>query len=114
MFKFQKNFKSAIIYAIILSIVDSIGATYLRKYYLKKTTSLLYPIITAIAYASEIFILFKSYSYVNLTVMNTLWNAVQNSLIPIIGVFFFKEKVNKKGWLGIFLTIIGGILIGLE
>ena len=46
--------------------------------------------------------------------MNTLWNAVQNSLIPIIGVFFFKEKVNKKGWLGIFLTIIGGILIGLE
>ena len=112
--EFHKNFGKSVIFAIVLSILEVVGQTYIRKYYLDHPASYLYPLMTCIAYATEIVVLYFSYAYANLTVMNTLWNAVTIVLVPIIGVSVFHEKISKVGWFGILLTIIGGTLIGIE
>ena len=114
MVKLIKNFNKTIMLAVCLSAAAAVGVTYLRKYYLEKNAPIIYLIIAGSAYLTEIFLLYYSFSYTNLTIMYTLWNAVQNSFIPIIGIMLFKEKINKIGWVGIILTIIGGLLVGLE
>ena len=38
------------------------------------------------------------------------WN---NIIIPIAGLLLFKNKISFYGWIGILLTTIGSVLVGL-
>lgn len=42
-----------------------------------------------------------------------VWSGLGTILIATVGVFLFKEKINKKGFLGIGLLIAGIVLLNL-
>ena len=108
------NFKYALIFSIILTFLETIGQTFLRKFYLQKHKNLIYPIITWLMYGLCVIMLYMGYSYVNEGVMEVLWNAGTNTVIPIVGLLLFGEDVNTIGWIGILLTLIGGSLLGIS
>ena len=110
----SSNFKYALLVALILTILETIGQTILRKFYLQKQKHLMYPIITWLIYGLCVITLYIGYSYVNEGVMEVLWNAGTNTVIPIAGLLLFGETVDTTGWIGIFLTLIGGTLLGIS
>ena len=110
----SSDFKYALLFSLILTILETIAQTILRKFYLQKQKHLMYPIIAWLIYGLCVIILYMAYSYVNEGVMEVLWNAGTNTVIPIAGLLMFGETVDTKGWIGIFLTLIGGTLLGIS
>tara|TARA_B100001093_G_scaffold488342_1_gene525452 strand:+ start:4505 stop:4852 length:348 start_codon:yes stop_codon:yes gene_type:complete len=108
------KFQHGLIFAFGLTILETIGQTLLRKFYLQKDKNLLFPFITWLFYGFAVIILYISYSYVNEGEMEVLWNAGTNTIIPIAGLLFFGENLNLLGWFGVLLTLIGGTLLGIS
>ncbi|MDA9216555.1 hypothetical protein N9O88_01885 [bacterium] len=46
-----------------------------------------------------------------LNVANSLWNAGIQICIALVGVFFFKEKITLKNWIGNGLMALGLLLV---
>ena len=106
--------------AIGLTIFETIGQSFLRKFYLinKNNNSshykfLYYPLITWFIYGICISLLLYSYKFGNLGLIEVFWNTGTNTIIPIVGVLLFKENLTPYGWLGVGITTIGGIILGL-
>ena len=108
------HFQYALIFASILTILETTGQTLLRKFYLQKHRNLLYPLITWVTYGLCVITLYLGYSYVSEGEMEVLWNAGTNTIIPIAGLLFFGENLNLMGWFGVLLTLIGGTLLGIS
>lgn len=108
------KFQYAIMFSLILTILETVGQTLLRKFYLQKNKNFLLPITTWLIYGICVITLYFGYSYVSEGFMEVLWNAGTNTLIPIAGLLFFEEGINMTGWVGILLTLIGGTMIGIS
>jgi multidrug transporter EmrE-like cation transporter len=110
------NFQYAIIFATILTILETIGQSFLRKFYLQKpkNKNVLFPIITWLIYGLCITTLYFGYSYASEGVLEVLWNAGTNTIIPITGLLIFGENIKPIGWVGILFTLIGGTLVGIS
>ena len=42
------------------------------------------------------------------------WDAASAVIVPLIGVFYFRNSINIIGWLGIALIIVGTICLGYQ
>jgi multidrug transporter EmrE-like cation transporter len=62
-------------------------------------------------YSFQPLIFYKSLSHNSLTVMNLLWDVMSDVSVTIIGLFYFKEKLNKFKRLGVFFSLISIILL---
>jgi multidrug transporter EmrE-like cation transporter len=110
------NFQYAIIFASILTALETTGQSLLRKYYLQKEKqkNFIYPLVTWIIYGLCIGTLYMSYSHASEGVMEVLWNAGTTIIIPITGLIMFGEKIKLQGWFGILLTLIGSTMLGMS
>jgi len=113
---FSKNFRISILIACVLTLVETFGQYLLYKYHITKSTSpnILYPIATWILYGICIILLEFSYDYTSMGIIEVLWNAGLNTLIPLVGYIAFKQKIKPIGIFGIFLTTIGASLLGFS
>jgi uncharacterized membrane protein len=39
------------------------------------------------------------------------WDALSAIVVPLIGFIYFSEDINTLGWIGIFLIIIGTMMV---
>ena len=104
---------SAILYTSGMAIIDIITMSILK---LKNTTSsdnsYILP-IAMILYSIQPVLFFNALSFKGIGIVNALWNAISTGLIASIGFLVFKEKLSSLNILGIFLCMLGIVLIGV-
>jgi uncharacterized membrane protein len=115
-----KKMVTIILIAILLTALELTGQSILRKFYLlnKNTTTeshkyLWMPLITWFIYGICVLLLYIAYYYGNIALIEVFWDTGTTLLIPIIGIIFFNEGLTKYGYLGVSLTAIGAIILGL-
>lgn len=57
-----------------------------------------------------------SLSLANMTlgVVYAIWSGLGTALTVLVGIYLFKEKANKNIFIGVFLILIGVVLLNLE
>mgnify|MGYP001249535699 CR=1 FL=1 len=116
----DKRLLKIILIAILLTVLETTGQSLLRKFYLlnrdNKTDNFKYiwlPFITWFIYGIAVLLLYISYGFGNISLIEVMWNTGTNTIVPLAGVIFFGENLSKYGWLGVIVTTIGGIILGL-
>lgn len=116
----DKRLLTIILIAILLTVLETTGQSLLRKFYLlnrdNKTDNPKYiwlPLITWFIYGIAVLLLYISYGFGNISLIEVMWNTGTNTIVPLAGVIFFGENLTKYGWLGVIITTIGGIILGL-
>jgi len=93
---------------IILIIVETISMSFLA--YDKKKYRGIY-IIGIFGYALVAFIFYKILQNKSITGANAVWNIGSIIIVTIVGIVFFKTKLDKYQYLGLLLAIISVLLI---
>jgi len=105
---------SGILYISGMAIIDIITMSLLK---LKNITvldnSYILP-IAMILYSIQPILFFNALSFKGIGIVNALWNAISTGIIALIGFLVFKEKLSFLNCLGIFMCIIGILLIGFN
>ncbi len=96
-------------YIFGISICEALAQYYIKCYHIYNH---LYAIIIAIIlYGFVCFLLYKTYDFKGMGLVNVLWSGMSVLLILTLGIVFFNEKVHLHDWIGIFLVVSGMILI---
>jgi len=100
---------NGIIVASILAVNDvfSFGMT---KNILQTNKELYWLAIPMTLYAVQILIFYYGLKHTSMTILNKMWNLISNILITILGIYFFKEKINN---IKSFALLLGFISIAL-
>lgn len=94
---------------VILSAVEALGDTALKKYAVDGGKLFLSAGMGIYILLSIILVqLFKT---MGLAITNTYWDATSNLITMAIGFFIFKEKYTIRQWIGMFIVSIGIFLI---
>ena len=99
------------LYSTVMASLDVIIMTLLK---LKSTSALTSPFIlplTMAIYSLQPLLFYKVLSVKGMAILNILWDTISTILVTIVGAFYFGEKISLTNWLGIFLCIIGIILV---
>ena len=94
-----------------MASLDVIIMTLLK---LKSISALTSPFIlplTMAIYSLEPLLFYKALSVKGMAILNILWDTISTVLVTIVGAFIFGEKISLMNWLGIFLCIVGIILV---
>jgi multidrug transporter EmrE-like cation transporter len=104
---------SVFIYTTVMASLDVVIMTLLK---LKSTSVLTSPYIlplTMAIYSLEPLLFFKALSVKGMAILNILWDAISSILVTLVGAFIFGEKISLINWLGIFLCMVGIVLVEL-
>jgi multidrug transporter EmrE-like cation transporter len=73
------------------------------------------PVIGVLAgYGSAFYLLSLALKDLPLGVVYATWSGVGTILTVLIGVYLFKEKINKQSILGLAILIVGIVMLNLE
>jgi uncharacterized membrane protein len=116
----NKKLLIIITFAILLTLIETIGQSSLRKFYIlnkdNKITKLKHiwiPFFTWFMYGLCVLLLYFAYGFGNISLIEVFWNTGTNTIIPLAGVIFFGENLTTYGWVGVIVTTIGGMILGL-
>ncbi len=103
---------------VLLGIILGIGLCELcgqscLKYF-NINNKIQYYIYGVIFYALVCFLLYKSYKFKGMGIINVLWSGLSILLILSISIIFFGEKITTKDKIGIVFIILGMIFILYE
>lgn len=99
------------LYSTVMASLDVIIMTLLK---LKSISALTSPFIlplTMAIYSLQPLLFYKVLSVKGMAILNILWDTISTVLVTIVGAFIFGEKISLMNWLGIFLCIVGIILV---
>jgi multidrug transporter EmrE-like cation transporter len=102
---------------ILITITEAIGQYILRLGFNGNGTLIpipikYYPLITWGLYGVCTYILYQSYYYTTMGKAEVYWDAASALLVPLIGIFAFKDIISFQGWIGIIMIICGTLLLG--
>lgn len=69
------------------------------------------PFVTWLLYGVCTYLLLHSYKFTTMGKAEVYWDALSAIVVPLIGFIYFSEDINTFGWIGIFLIIIGTIMV---
>ena len=104
--------------SIALTLLETASQSLLTKFHLVNVSSkhyklLYYPFISWLIYGICVGLLTYAYSFGNLGVIEVLWNTGTNTIIPLAGVLLFNQSLSTSGWIGVAITTLGGVILGL-
>ena len=73
-----------------------------------------YYIFGILLYGIVAYILYRILVSSKLAITNALWNATTVILVTLVGVFYFKEELNKYECIGIFFAILAVIFMEMD
>ena len=97
---------------IAMSFFELLGQIFIKTYY--ETRAVYWFFLGWLFYALVLYLLYRAYFSTGLAVANSLWSAITLILTTIVGVFYYKEKLNFYELSGIFLIVIGILLMGIN
>lgn len=115
-----KNILIITLIATLLTVLELTGQSLLRKFYLfnrdNKTNTYKYlwlPFISWFIYGLCVLLLYIAYYYGNISLIEVFWDTGTTIFIPIVGILFFNEGLTKYGYFGLFLSMVGALILGL-
>lgn len=113
--KIMKKETIAILIGVVLAIVDIISFSSTKYIYNHKTTvSLVWLIVPFLFYGSQIGIFYYGLAYSTMAELNIIWNILSSFLVTVIGLYFFKEKLNHLKMLAIGLGLLSLVLFSMS
>lgn len=74
----------------------------------------LWPIVGVVAgYAGAFILLSQTMKSLPVGIIYAVWSGVGTIGIALIGVFFFRESLSLLAWIGIFVVIVGVVMLNL-
>lgn len=108
------NPKYTLLFIILLiSISECIGQSCLKKLFENPSKTHLY-LVAVVFYSIVCYLLFLSYKYKGMGIVNVLWSGLSVLVIVSTGVIYFNEKITNLDKLGILLILIGIACISYE
>jgi multidrug transporter EmrE-like cation transporter len=98
----------------ILAVNDIISFALIKKYYLKELTVFVGFCLPMVLYSLQIPLFYYGLRTTSMTVLNIIWNLFSNILITLMGIFYFKEKINGLKTLAIIMGISSVVLFSLD
>jgi multidrug transporter EmrE-like cation transporter len=99
--------------ALSLNDVISFGIT--KMVYLKQLPYGLWMLlIPTILYGFQISLFYYGLHKTSMTILNIIWNLISNILITLLGIYYFKEKVNSLQSLAIFFALTSIVLFTID
>jgi len=103
------DFLYASLWMFLLTVIESVGLTVLR---LKQWWS---PFITAPIYAFAVVpLLIKALDYQGIGIVNFVWNVFSTVIMFIVGIYYFKERINNIQQIGVLISLLGLFLVSLD
>jgi multidrug transporter EmrE-like cation transporter len=100
----DQRFKTVIFLVTVIAFIECYAQYNLRKGKLTNNDNCI--IISAILYGFVCFLLFKTYHYDGMGHINLIWSCISILLAYIVGVFIFKEHINKYGIIAIMFALL--------
>jgi len=104
---------SALQYGTLLALLDVVTFPFVKLVSLGYLSTR-WMILPILLYSIGPVLLLKSLQMEGLVVINFLWDLISSILITILGIYVFKEKINRIKALGIFLSIISIMLLSYK
>lgn len=96
------------IFFMIVICLELIGVVMLKVFDGFKKWKL--SVLVVIVYFFVFYMLLLILNYIFFSFLYVMWSGVGMVLMVVIGVKWFKEELNVKGFIGIFLLILGVVL----
>jgi multidrug transporter EmrE-like cation transporter len=100
-----------ILIGVIMASIDAIALPIIKHIH-SLGLSFSWMAIPIIIYSAQPILFYKALNFTNMTQMNMLWDVSSDILIPIIGLWYFKEKLTSVQTVGIGIGILAIALIG--
>ncbi len=71
-------------------------------------------VLPTILYAVQPWIFLSAMKFESMAVMNITWDLISDIFVSLIGIFYFKEVLNRVQICGLFLAFISLIMIGYK
>lgn len=99
------------LFVILIAIVtiEAAAQYFAKKSYVSKEQKYLF--YAFVLYGTTAILLYKSYRYSSMGLVNVMWNGLSTVTIILVGMYFFDERLNKYDYIGIVLTLVGIYLI---
>lgn len=101
-------------FALFLIVIGLVVAETIAQYCIQKSRKPNhehYFIIALIAYAIVCVLLYRSFDFTSMSVVNALWNALSFLLIVAIGSYFYNEEIKFGDMVGLMLILSGTLLM---
>ena len=97
------------LYLGIVLVFDLAGVSLAKKYAMTHEWPFL--VIAMTCFVFVIWFLTKMFEYRNFSIGNAVWYGTAMIIVPLIGVFYFGDKLSPLQWIGIFAILLGILLI---
>jgi len=102
------------VYGFIMAGIDVIALPLMKATHLGLLKSTWTFPISMIIYSLQPLIFYKSLAIENMVVMNILWDVMSDMIVTLVGLFLFGETLNYTQTIGLILSSIGIILLGMH
>ena len=82
--------------------------------YSRNTNNKNYICISVLFYAIVCFLLYKTYKYQNMGIVNVIWSCLSVLSVLFAGIILYHEKITKNDILGVILILIGLYFIFMD
>jgi drug/metabolite transporter (DMT)-like permease len=106
-------FNNGLSIGIILSLVDIVSMGIAKEITIKRLKEN-WMLFAFILYGSQILLFKYGLEYTSMTALNITWDLSSCIGVSLIGLYYFKENINKLEAFGIFFGLISLILFGLS
>lgn len=102
------------LFATYLASIDSVILPILKAKKLGIITGTWMLPLAALMYSIQPLVFYQSLSTESMTVMNIMWDVMSDILVSIVGIFVFNEYLSPTQLCGLFLSVIGLVLLGYK
>lgn len=99
-------------YIFGISICEALAQTCVKYYNMSHK---LYVFLFALLmYCCVTYLLYLSYDYKGVGIVNVLWSGMTILVMLAVGIFVFNEEIHLHDWIGIFMIVMGMIIINVN
>ena len=95
-----------------ISICETLAQTCIKYYHV--TERLPFILLAFVLYGCVAYLLSLAYDYKGVGLVNVLWSGMTVLMMLAIGIFGFHEQIHIHDWIGIFLIVLGMIVININ
>ncbi len=103
-----------IAFAVLLAFSDLFNLGLLKMLRTGEVIDKRWILLPIVAYAFQPLIFYFGLGHTSLTVLNLLWDVMSDVLVTLVGLFYFKEKLTHRKWIGVFLAFLAVIFLGSD
>ena len=96
----------ALVVASFLALSDVFNLGLLKMLRTGKITNQAWIGLPTVLYACQPLIFFFGLGHTSMTVLNLLWDVLSDILVTASGIFYFKEQISMKKYIGIAFGIL--------